>query len=119
MVRALTDRRRGQWPGQLRLQRDLTVGNMPNEVNGFVGREGELARLRELQAETRLLTLVGPGGVGKTRLALRLRAELSDAFPDGTWLVDLSPVADPALVPQALGDVLGVHQPPASRGCRS
>ncbi len=81
--------------------RQVPVGNLPNEVNAFVGREGQLTRLRELQAETRLLTLVGPSGVGKTRLALRLETELADDFPDGTWLVDLSPIADPALVPQA------------------
>ena len=111
MVAPLADTRRRQWPVQLRARRDLGPGNLPSEVNGFVGREAALVRLRELQAETRLLTLVGPGGVGKTRLALRLEAELSDAFPDGTWLVDLSPIADSALVPQAIGDVLGVHQP--------
>jgi non-specific serine/threonine protein kinase len=88
----------------------VVLGNLPNEVNTFIGRERELARLRALQAETRLLTLVGPGGVGKTRLALRLELELGDAFPDGTWLVDLSPIADPALVPQTVGDGLGVRQ---------
>src|SRR5215471_877641 len=85
-------------------------GNLPEEVNVFIGREQELARVRELLSETRLLTLVGPAGVGKTRLALRLEADLRDAFPDGTWVVDLSPLADAALVPQAVGDVLGVRQ---------
>jgi predicted ATPase/DNA-binding CsgD family transcriptional regulator len=92
-------------------RRATAIGNLPSEVNSFIGREHELARLRALQANARLLSLVGPGGVGKTRLALRLEADLSDAFPDGTWLVDLSPLADPALVPQAVGDVLGVRQP--------
>ncbi len=87
-------------------------GNLPSEVNDFVGREGQLLRLRELHHRTRLLTLVGPGGVGKTRLALRLQTELRGTFPDGVWLVDLSPVTDPALVPQAVGDVLGVRQQP-------
>ena len=96
-------------PRPLRLQR--IVGNVPGEINTFVGRERELALLRELQAETRLLTLVGPGGVGKTRLALRLEADLSDVYRDGTWLVDLSPVTEAALVPQVVGDVLGIHQP--------
>jgi len=85
---------------------------MPDEVDSFVGRGDELARLRVVQAETRLLTLIGPGGVGKTRLALRLGAELIDAFPDGIRLVDLSPVADQALVPHEVGVVLGVQQPP-------
>jgi non-specific serine/threonine protein kinase len=87
-------------------------GNLPSEVTSFIGRGSELARLRELQAETRLLTLVGPGGVGKTRLALRLAAELGESFSGGTWLVDLTPVADPSLVAQALGDLFGVQQRP-------
>jgi predicted ATPase/DNA-binding NarL/FixJ family response regulator len=87
-------------------------GNTPSDVSGFVGREAELGRLRQLLADTRLVTLVGPGGVGKTRLALGLAADLDDAFADGTWLVDLSPISDPSLVPQAVGDVLGVRQQP-------
>src|SRR5262249_29868708 len=99
-----------QWPVQLLPLRVAAVGTVPHEVNGFVGREAALVQLRQLQAETRLLTLIGRGGVGKTRLALRLQREVSDDFPDGAWLVDLSPVTDPAHVPQALGDVLGVHQ---------
>lgn len=84
--------------------------NMPDEIDAFIGRGREVARLRKLQSESRLLTLVGPSGVGKTRLALRLQLEVGDEFPDGTWLVDLSPITDPALVPQALGDVLGIRQ---------
>ncbi len=92
--------------------RDVSLGNIPGEVDAFIGREHALARLRKLQAETRLLTLVGPSGVGKTRLALRLEAQVAQDFPDGTWLVDLSPISEPALLPQALGDVLGVRQQP-------
>jgi non-specific serine/threonine protein kinase len=65
-----------------------------------------------LLAETRLVTLVGPGGVGKTRLALRLAADMNDAFVDGTWLVDLSSISDSSLIPQVIGDVLGVRQQP-------
>src|SRR6185436_11892140 len=90
-------------------RRELSLGNMPSEINAFIGRERELARLHELQQRTRLLTLVGPGGVGKTRLALRLEAELSDRFVDGSWLVDLSSITDPALVPQVLCDVLEIQ----------
>lgn len=85
---------------------------VPSEVNGFVGREHELLRLPRVLAETRLLSLVGPGGVGKTRLAIRLVAEVRDAFPDGAWLVDLGPVADPALVPQAVADAFDIQQQP-------
>ena len=84
---------------------------VPGEINAFIGRERELARLRGLQPETRLLSLVGPGGVGKTRLAQRVGADLEGAFVDGVWWVDLSQVSDPTLVPQAFGDALGVQQP--------
>jgi predicted ATPase/DNA-binding CsgD family transcriptional regulator len=100
-----------RWSSSLE-PREVVVGNMPSDVDAFIGRDLELARLQQLQAETRLLTLVGPGGVGKTRLALRLESQLSGTFPDGSWLVDLSPIVDPALLPQALGDVLGVRQQP-------
>ncbi len=86
-------------------------GRVPSEVNAFIGREQELARLRALQPGTRLLTLVGPGGVGKTRLAQRLGSELDSGYSDGAWWVDLSQVGDPSLVPQAFGDVLGVQEP--------
>ena len=93
-----------------RSSRELMRGNLPGDLTSFVGREAELARLQERHKQTRLLTLVGPGGVGKTRLALRLARELGEGFPDGVWLLDLTPVTDPALVPQELSDVLGVQQ---------
>ena len=88
------------------------AGNVPYEVSSFIGRDSELSRVRDIQAGARLLTLVGPSGVGKTRFALRLQAQIADSFPDGTWLVDLTPTVDPALVGQAVGDVLGVRQQP-------
>ena len=106
---------RARTPVPLRLAPRTVSGNLwtiPGEVNSFIGRDQELARLRLLQNEARLLTLVGPGGVGKTRLALRLETELRDAFPEGTWLIDLSPIAHPSLVPQAVGDVVGVRLRP-------
>jgi predicted ATPase len=80
--------------------------NLPEEVYAFIGRERDLARLGALLRETPLLNLVGPGDVGKTRLALRLEADLRDAFPGGTWVVDLSPLTDLALVPQAVATCL-------------
>ncbi|MGY1636765.1 ATP-binding protein [Geodermatophilus sp. SYSU D00742] len=70
---------------------------LPAERSSFVGRRAELGRLRALLAESRLVTLVGPGGVGKTRLALRAAAESGRSFPDGVALADLTAVADPAL----------------------
>src|SRR5437867_4408786 len=75
--------------------------NLPAQLSSFVGREREIAEVRRLLGATRLLTLTGPGGVGKTRLALRAAEEALAAYPDGVWLVELAALADPALVPQA------------------
>ncbi len=111
-TRALSLEEPGHRPLRQLYHAEPAVGNIPNEVNAFVGRGAELDRLHDLHEQARLLTLVGPSGVGKTRLALRLAADVREAYPGGTWLVDLSPVADPALVPQAVGDALGVQQQP-------
>jgi len=83
---------------------DARPHNLPVARNAFVGRERELRAVaqRLRQPEVRLLTLTGPGGTGKTRLALHAAAEVLDAFPNGVWLVDLAPIADPALVPSAI-----------------
>ena len=82
-------------------------------LTSFVGRERELAEARRLLAGgpsgARLLTLTGPGGVGKTRLALRLAAAVAPAFPDGVRFVPLAALADPALVPAAVARSLGVR----------
>jgi non-specific serine/threonine protein kinase len=86
--------------------------NLPLELTSFVGRVAEVAAVRSLLAQTRLLTLVGTGGVGKTRLALRMAAELRPEFADGVWLVELGPLADPALVPQAVAATLGLREDP-------
>ena len=86
--------------------------NLPRQLTSFVGREGELAAVGARLADPAapLLTLTGPGGVGKTRLALRAAADALDRFRDGVWLVDLAPVADPALVPYAVARTLGVQE---------
>ncbi len=75
------------------------LGNLPEPLASFVGRERELVELKRLLANNRILTLVGAGGIGKTRLAVQLAAEVSDAYRDGVWFVDLAPLADPELVP--------------------
>ncbi|MBV9578018.1 MAG: hypothetical protein JO057_05450 [Chloroflexi bacterium] len=72
--------------------------------------------MRQLLGQTRLVTLVGPSGIGKTRLALHVAAAVADSFADDCWLVELSPVSDASLVPQVLGDVLGVRQQPGKSG---
>ena len=84
--------------------------NLPNQQTSFVGREQDLAELKELVGRNRLLTLVGAGGVGKTRLTLRVGSELLDQFPDGVWFVDFAPVNDPVLVSSVLSRTLGIHQ---------
>jgi predicted ATPase/class 3 adenylate cyclase len=75
---------------------DSTLNNLPTQTTTFIGRERELASAVERLQTTRLLTLTGPGGSGKTRLALHLAADLLERFGDGVWLVELAPVTDPA-----------------------
>ena len=69
--------------------------NLPGDVTTLVGRDDELARLRDDLAASRIVTLTGPGGSGKTRLALGLAREVRDRFPHGSWFVDLAAVRDP------------------------
>ena len=85
------------------------VGNLPAELTSFVGRRGEVAEVRRLLSGSRLVTLTGVGGVGKTRLALRAAAGLRRAFGDGVWLVQLDQLRNEALVAQAVTGVLGLH----------
>src|SRR5215469_765047 len=84
-------------------------GNLPAELTSFVGRRRELSEVRRLLGQTRLLTLTGAGGAGKTRLALRAAAELARSFPDGVWLVPLASIDDPQLVVQAVFSALGLQ----------
>jgi non-specific serine/threonine protein kinase len=85
------------------------ASNLPTELTSFVGRRQELREVKRLLTTTRLLTLTGTGGAGKTRLALRATADMSRGFPDGTWLVSLASIRDPLLVTQAVFSALGVH----------
>jgi predicted ATPase/DNA-binding CsgD family transcriptional regulator len=85
------------------------LSNLPAEVTSFVGRRQELREVKRLLSTTRLLTLTGSGGVGKTKLALRAAAEMSRGFPDGVSLVLLGSIGDPLLVTQATFGALGVH----------
>jgi ATP/maltotriose-dependent transcriptional regulator MalT len=72
--------------------------NLPLELTSFVGREREIADVEKLLAEHRLLTLTGPGGSGKTRLALAVAPRVARDFEDGVWLVELASLSDPDLV---------------------
>src|SRR5947209_2986825 len=87
----------------------LTRGNLPADLTSFVGRRNELADLRRQLGEFRMLTLTGMGGVGKTRLALRL-SDMSDrAFPHGVWLVELAALQDSSLVAQRIASVFSLR----------
>ena len=89
---------------------EATPNNLPQQVTSFIGRERELAEVKKLLSNTRLLTLLGVGGIGKTRLSLQVAADLMDDYPDGVWLVELAPLTDALLVPQAVASVLGVKE---------
>jgi predicted ATPase/DNA-binding CsgD family transcriptional regulator len=84
--------------------------NLPHPLTSFIGREREIAEARRLLNTSRLLTLTGTGGVGKTRLGHEVAAGLLDRFQDGVWLVELAALADPTLVPRAVATVLGVRE---------
>jgi predicted ATPase/class 3 adenylate cyclase len=91
---------------------DARPNNLPTQLTAFVGRERELAEVRQLVDQARLVTLTGSGGTGKTRLALQVAAAASDAFPDGTWFVPLATLSDAALVPSAIASTIGVAEHP-------
>jgi len=93
---------------------EATPNNLSQQVTSFVGRESDSAAVAQLLLGTRLLTIVGAGGMGKTRLALQLAAAMIDDFPDGVWMVELAPLADQQLVPQAAASILGVKEEPGS-----
>jgi predicted ATPase len=90
-------------------------GNLPAQITSFVGRDHELRNLLDLVTANRLVTVIGPGGTGKTRLALRLAEELESDFPDGVWLCDLAPVAQPVLVGDAVAQALEVRRAARNR----
>ncbi|MCA1553708.1 MAG: adenylate/guanylate cyclase domain-containing protein, partial [Chloroflexi bacterium] len=95
------------------LQSLTTVpNNLPIQVTSFVGRERELTEAKRLLATTRLLTLSGTGGMGKTRLAIQVATHMLDMFNDGVWFIELAPLTDPALVPMAVASALGVRGEP-------
>ena len=83
--------------------------NLPETLTRFIGRTKAVAEVRDLACRSRMVTLVGPGGTGKTRLALQAANELVQVFQDGVWLVDLAPIADTSLVAQAMATVLGAR----------
>ncbi|HEY1328719.1 MAG TPA: adenylate/guanylate cyclase domain-containing protein [Casimicrobiaceae bacterium] len=91
---------------------EVTPNNLPQQTTSFIGRERELAEAKKLLESTRLLTLLGMGGMGKTRLSLQIAADVMDDFPDGAWFIDLAPVRDHALVPNEVAQVLNIPEEP-------
>lgn len=86
--------------------------NLPQQVTSFIGRERELGEVKDLMGHSRLLTLLGMGGLGKTRLSLQVASELMHRFPEGAWFLDLAPIRDPALVVGEAAQVLGLREEP-------
>jgi predicted ATPase/class 3 adenylate cyclase len=89
---------------------EKAAGNIPAPLSRFVGREGEVEDVRRLLRESRLLTLTGPGGVGKTRLLIEVARGAADQYRDGAWFVGLAPVTDPQQVPPAIATAVGVRE---------
>jgi predicted ATPase/class 3 adenylate cyclase len=92
---------------------DSIPNNLPRQLSSFIGREAEIAAATAQLRETSVLTLTGPGGVGKTRLALEIGAQLADDYDGGVWLVDLGSVVEASLVADAVASALGVAQHPS------
>src|SRR6476620_5115234 len=87
-------------------------GNLPAELTSFIGRRHEIAEVRRLQSASRLVTLTGIGGVGKTRLALRVAEDSRRAFADGVWWVELGELRDSALLAETVAATLGLPDQP-------
>lgn len=87
---------------------DALTGNLPQQLSSVIGREEIVGDVAEVVRDTRFVTLTGVGGVGKTRLALEIGAEVAGEFPDGVWLIELASVSDAGAVPAAIATVLGI-----------
>ena len=99
-----------EFPPLNSLDNPALPNNLPQQTTSFIGREKQVEEVKTLLEKTRLLTLTGSGGGGKTRLGLQVAADVLEHYPDGAWLVELAPLADPALVTQAVAQVLGVRE---------
>ena len=100
------------WMGDWWLPVNEIPNNLPFQATSFIGRERELEEVKSLLRTSRLLSLVGMGGLGKTRLSLQIAAQQIHDFPDGVWFLDLAPISDPALIVSAAAQVLGVREEP-------
>ena len=89
---------------------ESTPNNLPQQATAFIGREREIADVKKALLTARLLTMQGAGGIGKTRLSLQVAADVLEDYPDGVWFVELAPLTDERLVPQAVASALGVKE---------
>src|SRR5580693_6921502 len=96
----------------LRVSGTVVLTRLPAQLTSFVGRDADGTQLRELLAQNRVVTLIGAGGVGKTRLAIQVAAQLAGEFGDGVWWVDLAPITDPELVAVTVARALGLPDQP-------
>ena len=96
----------------LRVPKTVVSQRLPTQFTSFVGRNTEVARVRELLADNRLVTVTGAGGAGKTRLAVQVAGQLAGEFSGGVWYVDLAPITDPELVPTTAARALGLPDQP-------
>lgn len=102
---------RNEFP-PLRAIKAVRSHNLPAQLTSFVGRHTQMADVRQIVVDNRLVTLTGAGGAGKTRLALEVTAQLADDFPHGVWYVDLAPIANPAVLPVTVARTVGLPDQP-------
>jgi predicted ATPase/class 3 adenylate cyclase len=93
---------------------DVLPNNLPMQLTTFIGREKQIAEVKQKLVEHRLVTLTGSGGTGKTRLSLQVAADLLDQFPHGVWFVELAPLTDPELLSQIILSTIGLHEQPGT-----
>ena len=89
---------------------DVCPNNLPLQLTSFIGREQEMDQVKKLLTQSRMLTLIGAGGSGKTRLALQVAASILESYPDGIWLVELASLSDSTLLMQTIAAVLGIRE---------
>src|ERR1051326_1503603 len=89
------------------------MSNVPAPLTSFIGRIREIAEVKSLLKTTRLLSILGPGGCGKTRLALQVAGDVQHEFTDGVWFMDLAGLTDATFIPHTLAALLGLHETPS------